>query len=383
MISGIFGIVGPIPAGRIMSAVGERAAMIVSGCALAAVALAGFVVVNDSVAQGPSAWHRGGFVVVLVATVLCFQTWMLGRQAFMGTRLPVAIRAHGMSTLGGMMRIGQVIGPVVGAAVVMVAHEGYVFLVEASLFAVATALVALKLLPGDDLPRQRTRALGRSPVPPDPSPYSPGRPAIATMLLAGLGAAPLTMGRVNRPLILPLVGAALGLDGATISLIFGAAAFVEILMFVPAGTRMDRYGRAAVAVPCLVVTGLGYLLLAVLAPTLGATSRTGAIVAVALSALVVALGNGLGAGIIMTLGIDLSPERMRTRHLARWATITGVGALSGPGLVAAVTLAFPLTVAAVCTGVLCLAGGAWSARFLPTVTPPPARPSRGSATLGA
>lgn len=380
MISGLVGVLGPIPAGRVMTMVGERAAMIVMGVGLALTGAAGFAVVSDGLGGEDDWWHQAGLVLVLFGSAVCQQVWMLGRQAYMGSQLPVEVRARGMSTLGGMMRIGQVIGPVLGAGVLLVAHEGYVFLLQAVTALAATVLVASKMLPSDGgVPkgsRASRREASRTPIPATPAPHAPGRPAIATMLLTGLGVVPLNMARINRPLILPLLGAVLGLDAATISLIFGASALVEIVMFVPAGTLMDRRGRAAVAVPALLVSGLSYALLAVLAVTIGTQSHTGAVVAVTLSALLVALGNGLSAGIVMTLGIDLSPEEHRTRHLARWNTITSVGRFAGPGLVTGITFFAPVAAAGLATGVLCVAGGLWLWRFLPGVTPSPNRPPR-------
>ena len=152
---------------------------------------------------------------------------------------------------------------------------------------------------------------------------------------------------------------------------FAVAAVVEIAMFVPAGTLMDRYGRTAVLVPCLVFSGAGYLLLAGLTATLADASRTAAFWALVAAASLVAFGNGFGAGIVMTLGIDLSPEEHRTRHLARWNTINGAGRLLAPGLVAVVTLAWPITMAGAVVGALCWAGAAWAWRLIPQVTPGP------------
>lgn len=377
IISGLVAVAGPIPASRVMTVVGERTAMIATGIGQVVTALAGFGVVSHAQAAGPEGWHRLALVAVLFSSAVCRQVWHLGRQSYMGTHLPVAVRARGMSTLGGMMRIGQVIGPVLGAGVVVVAHEGWVFLMEVVVVAVATLLVALNMLPADTSrgsDRVSVREVSRTPIPDDPSPHAPGRPAIATMVLAGIGVIPLSMSRINRPLILPLLGAVLGLDAATVSLIFGIAAFVEILMFVPAGTMMDRYGRTAVVVPALFISGAGFVLLAVLAFTIGNDSHLGAVVAVGASAVCVALGNGLSSGIVMTLGVDLSPERFRTRHIARWNTVTNVGVFLGPGLVTGITFFAPVAVAGLATGALCVLGGAWLWRFLPGVTPTPNRP---------
>jgi MFS family permease len=187
--------------------------------------------------------------------------------------------------------------------------------------------------------------------------------------MLGYGNTPVMMARVNRPVIVPLLGDALGLDPVWISIVFGISAALEILLVVPAGTLMDKYGRAAVAVPCALVMGAGFLLLSVLGTALDGRGSTAAVVALLAPSLLIGIGNGLGSGIVMTLGIDVSPVHGRTRYLAWWNTMLGAGRLAAPLLVTAITLIAPVVVAGAATGALCVAGGTWLARTLPRVTP--------------
>src|SRR5690606_42147486 len=53
-----------------------------------------------------------------------------------------------------------------------------------------------------------------------------------------------------------------------------------------------------------------------------------ALVALLVPSLLIGLGNGLGSGIVMTLGIDVSPVHGRTRYLAWWNTMLGAGRLA-------------------------------------------------------
>ncbi len=48
------------------------------------------------------------------------------------------------------------------------------------------------------------------------------------------------------------------------------------------------------------------------------------------------IGNGLGSGIVLTLGADLSPAGERSRFLGVWRLVGDSGALVGPLLTAAV-----------------------------------------------
>ena len=374
IITGIIGVVGPIPIGRLMARFGEQRSLIVTGLGMVASNATAFAIVWDAEVHGNDSAHRWAFLLAFSVVSACGQVWMLGRQAYLGSELPPRYRARGMSTFGGMMRVGQVVGPLLGAAVISISDLRWVYALAISADLLATVLVTVFMVPhSGSEPAPSVRPPGPLPRidPREASPYGPGRPALTSMVLTTLGITPLMMGRVSRPIILPLLGAALGLPPSTISLMFGIAALIEITMFVPAGTLMDRYGRTAVVVPCLGVMGVGYVTLTVLALTVGGRSHTGAVVALAVSAALVALGNVFGAGILMTLGVDLSPEHARTAHLARWNAFTGVGRLLGPASVSLVTLVAPVAAAGLVTGVLCLAGAGWLLAWLPGVTPTP------------
>ena len=71
-----------------------------------------------------------------------------------------------------------------------------------------------------------------------------------------------------------------------------------MLLFYPGGAIMDRFGRVYVAVPAMIVLGLGFVLLPL----------TDGPVSVGVVAAIMGLGNGISAGIVMTLGADASPS---------------------------------------------------------------------------
>ena len=50
----------------------------------------------------------------------------------------------------------------------------------------------------------------------------------------------------------------------------------------------------------------------------------------------IAAGNGLGAGIVMTLGADASPDEGRSQFLGAWRLCGDIGNTGGPLLVSAV-----------------------------------------------
>lgn len=147
----------------------------------------------------------------------------------------------------------------------------------------------------------------------------------------------------------PLWGDSIGLDVAQIGLVYGASSFIDAGMFYPVGHVMDRWGRKWAGVPSLLTLPLGLLILPVTTELYGFT----------LAAVLTGIGNGLGPGIVMTLGADFSPKGRRGEFLGIWRFISDVGSAGGPlalsfivgvaslALAAMVTAAFGFTGAAV------------------------------------
>jgi MFS family permease len=135
--------------------------------------------------------------------------------------------------------------------------------------------------------------------------------------------------RAGRYLIIPLWGSQqLGLDAGQVGTIITAGAIVDVTMFLPAGWLMDRFGRKVAAVPSFALMAIG----------IGLIPFTYDFLTLTLAAMLVGLGNGLGAGLMMTLGADLAPPGATGEFLGIWRLIGDVGAVFGPlvvGLVAA------------------------------------------------
>jgi hypothetical protein len=81
--------------------------------------------------------------------------------------------------------------------------------------------------------------------------------------------------------------------------------------------------------------------------------------------MVLGLANGLGSGIMMTLGADLADKRDPAPFLGAWRFTTQSGAAAAPLVVAGVTAVASVSVAAALMGVLGLAGAGIMARFVP------------------
>jgi MFS family permease len=357
--AGLLTVIGPLPTGQLVARIGERAALIVGGL-ISIVAVVGclFAAWPDGTGTLP-VWAPAVFCGSILVMNVGDITWDLGRQTYIADEIPVHLRARAMSLFGGTMRVGRIIGPLIGAVLITVAGPAAAFLVH-----LVTAVAGLVLIMIFIPPRLVV-------APPNPAEEAVDLPTrgsvLRPLLLVGAAVLVLTLVRTNRDLLLPLLGNEFGHSGAVVSLVFAVAAVVELAFILPAGTVMDRHGRAAGLVPCLALMGVGYLMgpLAATIPGFVAIS------------LVFAVGNGMGAGINKTLSADLTPTRNRAGWLGLWNSFTNAGALVGPALVAVAGAATVVT-ASFTTGWISLAGAGWAAWWMPRFLPGRARISRRS-----
>lgn len=339
VLIGVGGLLMNGPAALLVSRVGERRTIIASAFLGAVAAL---------LAWGTtSRWHlaaglpeEAGLPLLLSAVLMVGAAgsgFNLARQSYLAAAVPVSHRARAMSMLGGTIRIGTLVGPFLGAGL-----QSWMGLPGA--FAAATVAMAVGVGMSffiDELAQEEV-ALDTQGI---PLPAETLRHMAVThvRLLSTVGLCVMTLSatRVCRAAVIPLWAAHLGIDPATTSLIFGLSAVVDVLMFYPSGWLMDRYGRRAVAVPCLGVMAVGF---AVLPLTDSFPTLLGA-------ALLVGLGNGFGSGIVMTLGADYSPGHGRAQFLGIWRIVSDSGMVTGPLLLSAVTGLIGLP-----GGILALAG---------------------------
>lgn len=322
---GVGALVFDLPAGLLIARVGERWSMLVASVTLA-IALAGCIVATSP------------FVLVAwMFLVGCgWSVWLLARLAYIADVMPMHLRGRSLSTMGGVHRIGVLIGPFVGAAAVTVAGFDGAYWVHLVLALVGAVLLYVVPDPHPATPPDRHARLDVIGI---------GRRNAGVFLIAGTGVVALSVLRAARQVVIPLWGVAIGLGPAEVSVIFGISAALEVVMFYPAGTLSDRFGRKASAVPCMALLSIGTLMIPLTATFAG----------LAVAGVVQGIGNGLGSGIVMTLGADYSPAEGRAEFLGAWRLVGDVGSSGGP-LLASALAAASLTVAAIAVGLIGLAG---------------------------
>jgi MFS family permease len=343
---GIGSLIASLPAGALVARIGERRVLTVVGC-LDAVVMAAAALTESVLALG-------------VAVTLSGMTWtafLMARQGFMIDAVPYAYRARAMSMLGGSMRVGVLVGPLLGAGLIEVGDLTWVFWLAAAM-SLVSALLALTMPDfGSESRKQVTEHL---------SVLSVLRAHRRVLLTLGVAVVIIAASRSLRTVLLPLWAEHVGLSASTTSLIFAVAAAIDIAFFFPGGWLMDTRGRFVVAVPVVASTAVACMLL-----PLATTAATVAAVMV-----LIAAGNGLGSGIVMTLGADTAPVDGRAQYLGGWRLCGDIGVSGGPVLVGALAAVAPLGVACVVLGVLAAAGTVWVGYWTRRVDRPAAQVSR-------
>ncbi len=353
-LAGVLAVVGPLPTGRVVQALGERAALIV-GALVSIVSIIACLVAATAPSGLWRLWLFAGAVLVMSLGDL---TWDLGRQTYLAEEVPAHLRARAMTLFGGMMRVGRIVGPLLGAGAIAAFGAPAAFVVHLVAAITALALVTFFITPHVALDSARGQGSD------DPAPRR--RDVLRPILLVGTSVLILAAARTNRDLLLPLLGHWYGYSDSLVSVVFAVSSGVELILVLPAGSLMDRYGRAAVLVPCLAMMGVAFL------ATPLAASRVGLFAVAGL----LALGNGLGAGINKTLSADVTPSRGRATWMGVWNSFVGAGGFAGPAIIAVATSVASVVVAGVATGALALAGAAWAAVWLPRFTSRTARAPR-------
>ncbi len=330
-----------LPAGALVERYGERRAMAIGTAVLvAALALA---LASPGIAV---------FLVAMFVMGCAWSVWLLARLTYVSEVMPFHLRGRALSTLGGVNRIGNFIGPFVGAVAIL-----WWGLAGAYWTHIAMAVAGWLVLVVVPDPHHHRVAVAEHRAPPVRRIMAEHR---RTFLTAGLGTACLSVLRVSRHTIVPLWGASIGLDPAQVSLVFGISSGMDMLLFYPAGVASDRLGRKAVAVPCLTILSVGFMLLPL----------TDTFLTLTMVGILIGFGNGIGAGIVMTLGADFSPAIGRASFLGVWRLVSDLGQAGGPLLAAGLAALAGLGPASLAIGGLGLAGASIFWWAMPEPEPP-------------
>ncbi|MEN0102014.1 MAG: MFS transporter [Curtobacterium sp.] len=362
-------LIGDVPSGVVVARIGERNAMI----GAAVVSMLGLTVCV--VAPNPVVLAVGVFLVGVSTAVFA-----LARHAYMTTAIPLAIRARALSSLGGVFRFGYFVGPFIAAGVVHLTgttQSAFWIHIVCCLAAAVTLLVLRDPATGVRGLRRPSRASSPVDGPAEPATlegeefvkeeshglFRTIREHHRVLLRLGSGAGLIGAMRAGRQVILPLWAVSVGLDDSTAALVIGIAGAVDFALFYTSGQIMDRWGRLASALPCMLGLSICYFLLAW---SDHLDTRVGWFVAVAMA---MSLANGVGSGILMTLGADLAPRDHPAPFLGAWRFTGDFGQAAAPLLISGITAVASIAIASGVMGVLGLVGAGILLRYVPRYLP--------------
>ena len=337
MLIGIGSLLSNIPASMITLRHGERRALV-------AAALWG------ALGMALCAWtaHLGLFAAGCFMIGMAQAVFSLARQSWLTEAVPVPFRARALSTLGGVMRIGMFVGPFVAAAVIH--RHGLSGAWGVGIGALLAAALLAARLP--ELPTPTPAAGAPAATPTLRSTLRSHRRVFVTL---GVGVLLVSAVRATRQAVIPLWADHLALEASVAALIFGLANGIDMLVFYPAGKLMDQKGRLWVVLPCTLIMGLALLLMPL------SRDATGLLLAAAL----LGFGNGIGSGMVMTLGADHSPRFGRAHFLGVWRLMADIGGSCGPALLSLLAATLSLGAGIADTGLIAFAAAAQLSYWIP------------------
>ena len=332
--TGIGSAVGGLPAGSLIARTSENAVMAIALIVIA-VSTALLGVTNVAIALFVL---RAAFGASITAMRLSRQTWVTRRVA-------TDMRGRAMSLIGGSARFSHLIGPVLGG--VLVDQAGFT-----TAFLVAGLLTTVGLIPLLQSGRNAMPLRAEFKKPTGGGLLAALRKHRRLLLRVGLVPFLVVAAREGRQVVLPLIGDDLDYSATAVGALVAISAGADLLLFPVSGFLMDRFGRLSGMVPSFLLMALGHVLL-------GLAWSAESVVMVVGAGVLIGIGNGIGAGSMLTLGSDVAPADAPSEFLAGLATLQDGGRVLGPLTVGIVGSALSLGAAAVAIGVILVFATLW------------------------
>ena len=293
-------VVGNLPAGILVERIGRRPSMIIGA-------------ILDSLSMLGVGLATNVFELIIYRLIggIGGTLWTLSRHAYMTDVIPTSERGRSIALFGGINRIGVFGGQAI--AIFLGASLRTPFFVYFAVGALTSVLCILFV--------SETRSPAAS-----PSSLNLMRlPRLVkthywTLLTAGFAQICVQTLRQGRWVVIPLYASEyLDLPARTVRLIVMISSAVDMSLFPLAGFLMDRFGRRYSAVPCFLIFATGMALMPF-------TEHFGTLLG---TAILIGFGNGVGSGIMMTLGADLAPKEGTGEFLGMWRLFGDFGGAAG------------------------------------------------------
>ena len=274
----------------------------------------------------------------LLASMILFGlgmgSWTLARQTTMSAQLDVSERGRYMSVLAAVQRGGMFSGPLLAGILSLYFNFEMAFLISTLLIVFAFILVLKTKVDGHNEVQLQSFKQTLLYIPDLIKTYR------SAFINSALFMASFKWVRAGIQLMLPLWGYQIGLATEEIAFAFALTAFLDIAFMYVGGEIADRYGRK----------WSGGLSLGLLSLSLILLNWSNDYASFLLIAALAGVSNGLGGGIIMTIGADLAPSTNRGLFLGSWRLVGDATGVLSPLLIGGLGVLFTLGVAASATG---------------------------------
>ena len=300
---GVGAMIGGIPSGSIMARYDDRVLMLASLVAMAATtAVFGLTAALAALVALRFAYGVGNIAL------------RLSRQTYVAARVAAGARGRALSLIGGSFRFSLLVGPPLGGYLADTIGFAWTFLVTGAITAAGLAGAV-------------DRSWTSSGIEPPTVERVPLFAALwryrGVLAKAGMASGLVIAVRQGRYVALPLIADELDLSLTAIGGLLAIGTGADLLLFPVSGYLMDRYGRLHAIVPSFLLVTVGLVILGF------ADSAAG----IALAGAVMGVGNGIGAGTMLTMASDLAPGEARGQVLSGLAVLQDTGSLLGPLIV--------------------------------------------------
>lgn len=275
--------------------------------------------------------------------------YMTGAQIFLADISTPLNRAKNIATNQGALFVGVSIGPVIGGFLAEWFGLRAPFVVVGVVVLFAALHAGLRLPETRPVPSRPSSGADhedRTDAPADGARERPLRQLLASpsfLAVSWVGFAIFMTRTAGQQALLPLHGAdELGLSPGQLGLVFTMMALVNLVGLPPSALIADRVGRKWAIVPSGVVAAVGLV-------WLGASSSVAVFV---LAAFVHAVGSAIGGPAPAAYAVDIAPSHLRGVTLGLFRSMSDLGIVIGPTVMAAIADRTSVSVGLAVTGVV-------------------------------
>ncbi len=302
-------LVADIPVGTLCDRIGRRP-----------LALAGPLLISVSAVLCGLAQNFYELLAYRAIGGVAMSMWMIARQSMIADSIDPSVRGRILSTFMSVNMIGSATGPAVGGFIydLWQDYRAPFFFYGASTF--VSFIACLLLVKETAAPHQRAAEAATS------AHASHSMRAILTymnftILIAAFANFSNHIRFAARGFLIPLFGYdMLFLSKSEVGVILSFSSLINIILAVPGGMIVDRFGRKIGIVSSLFASAAAYALI----------PQSQDFISFLLMVALLGVAGGIGGGATMALATDLAPAHLRGAFLGLWTTVGDIGSAVGP-----------------------------------------------------